>query len=376
MNWTEFFDATWQFALVTGLSFVVLCIAASMVCFQQLSNPTGLSSTTDGANSTIRFQAQVAARLGTVYHLAHPFCLLIAGGPATEAAVREQTLASLRRTVRQTDVVMALDDGTIGLLVDTARRNAEKIFERMLAALSPPLELRLGAGSYPENGIRVQPLMEAARAALPGTGAGWTLAAPTATGEKTPMLEDNGTAAEQDGLVDPLTGVLRSDRLRRVMPKFVARYRRESLPISLIYLDVDYLERYNDHYGRAAGDEILRGVGLLLQHQVREDDLIGRVAADDFVVLLNCTPNAALTVANRLSAAIKRTTFTSAGYSLKVTISGGVAGCPEHGRTATQIFDAAHAALLAAQDRGRNMSLLFDQTMSPYHTTSLGADVF
>ena len=376
LNWTEFFNATWQFALVTGLSFVVLCIAASMMRFHQLSNPTGLLTTTDGPGATLRFQAQVAARLRTVYRLAHPFCLLIVGGPAAEAAVRAQTLVSLRRILRQTDVVMALDDGTIGMVVDTTRRNAWKTIERIQAALSPIAEVCLGAGSCPENGIRAQPLLEAARAALPSVGAVWAQTAPAATGEKPPMTEDDGTAVEQDDWIDPLTGVLRSDRLRRVMPKFVARYRRESLPISLIYLDVDYLERYNDHYGRAAGDEILRGVGLLLQHQVREDDLIGRVAADDFVVLLNCTPTAALAVANRLSTAIKRETFAATGYTLKVTISGGVAGCPEHGRTATQLFDAAHAALLAAQERGRNMNLLFDQTMLPYHTTSLGADVF
>ncbi|TAN37671.1 MAG: GGDEF domain-containing protein [Verrucomicrobia bacterium] len=376
MNWTAFWDAAWQFTLVTGLSFVALCLVASMIRFYQLSSPTALLATTATISETLRFQAYLAARLGTAYRLPDPFCLLIATGPAVAAAIREQTLKIIRNTVRQADVVLALDDGTIGILLDTSRRHVEPIIARIQNALTAAGGLRVGVVSCPENGVRVQPLMAAAQAAIPAAGTDWALATPLTGAEPLPPVEDEDAAGDHGAWVDQLTGVLRPDRLRRVMPKFVARYRREGEPVSLIYLDVDYLERYNDHYGRAAGDEILRGLGLLLQHQVREDDLIGRVSEDDFVILLNCPPAAALLTANRLGGAIKKATFAAAGYTLKVTISGGVASCPEHGRTATQIFDAAHAALRAAQDRGRNMCLLFDDTMKPYHTASLGADPF
>jgi len=376
LNWTAFWDATWQFALVTGVSFVTLSLIASMIRFYQLSSPTALLATTTKISETLRFQAQLAARLGTAYRLPHPFCLLLAHSPDLEESNKARSLDIIRHSVRRTDVVLALDDGTIGVLLDTSRRFVEPIITRIQSALGPSADLRMGAVSCPENGVRVEPLMDAARAAIPTTGAVWTLAAPLTETENLPAAEEDGTTVEQHALVDQLTGVLRPDRLRRVMPKFVARYRRESEPVSMIYLDVDYLDRYNEHYGRVAGDEILRGLGLLLQHQVREDDLIGRVSNDDFVILLNCPPAAALLAANRLGSAIKKATFSAVGYTLKVTVSGGVAGCPDHGRTATQIYDAAHAALQAARDRGRNMCLLFDQTMNPYQTTSLGADAF
>ena len=376
MNGSEFFDAVWQFVLVTGLSFVVLSLMASMIRFYQLSSPTALLATTAVISGSTRFQAQVAARLGTAYRLPHPFCLLVASGLAVSAELRERSLETIRRAVRQTDVVVELDDGNIGLLLDMPRRWVETVNARLQTALAAGGGLQIGASSCPENGVRAQELLEAAQAAIPATVGCWALAAPRSGTESLPLTEEDDVATDQDGLVDKLTGVLRPDRLRRVMPKFVARFRREGQPISMIYLDVDYLERYNDHYGRAAGDEILRGVGLLLQHQVREDDLLGRVSDDDFVVLMNCPTAAAVAVANRLGNGIKKTTFSVAGYTLKVTISGGVAGCPEHGRTVTQIFDTAHAALLAARDRGRNICLLFDTTMKSYHTASLDVDTF
>ena len=94
------------------------------------------------------------------------------------------------------------------------------------------------------------------------------------------------------------------------------------------------------------------------------------------MILLNCTPTEALTVAHRLMNTIKKASFAVAGYTLKVTVSGGVAGYPDHGRTAAHILDAAHAALLAAHDRGRNMSLLFDDSMRTYQDIHRSADTF
>jgi diguanylate cyclase (GGDEF)-like protein len=376
LNGLEIIDALWQFALVTGLSFVVLTLLASMIRFYQLSNPATLMPS-EAVNSTTRFQTQVAARLGTAYRLPQPFCLLMVAGPATvDEALRSRCVASLRQVVRKTDVVLALDAGDLGMLVDGARRHLEPILARVQAAMLPAGDVRIGVATCPENGIGAQALFEAARAALPADGAGCKFAEPLPEKEVAAPAADAEPSLNEEAWLDALTGVLRPDRLERVMPKFVARYRREDSPVSMIYFDVDYLARYNDHYGRGAGDEILRGLGQLLQHQVREDDIIGRTGGDGFVVLMSCTPAEALRVAQRLSGNIKKATFPAAGFTLKVTVSGGVAGYPDHGRTAEQILDAAHAALLAAQDRGRNMSLLFDDSMREYRTFRVSTDTF
>ena len=376
MNGFEIIDAIWQFALVTGLSFVVLTLLASMIRFYQLSNPATLMPS-EAVSSTTRFQTQVAARLGTAYRLPQPFCLLLVAGPAlVDEALRGRCVASLRQVVRKTDVVLALDAGDIGMLVDGARRHLEPMLARVQAAMLPVGNVRIGVATCPENGIGAQALFETACAVLPADGAGCKIAEPLTEKEAVVPAADAEPSLNEEAWLDALTGVLRPDRLERVMPKFVARYRREDSPVSMIYFDVDYLARYNDHYGRGAGDEILRGLGQLLQHQVREDDIIGRTGGDGFVILMSCTPAEALRVAQRLSGNIKKATFLTAGFTLKVTVSGGVAGYPDHGRTAEQILDAAHAALLAAQDRGRNMSLLFDDTMRDYRTLRVSTDTF
>ncbi len=379
MNWSDFIDALWQFGLVTGISFVLLCLVASLIRFYQLQNPGLLNPTTEIDDAT-RFATQVAVRLGTAYRVPPPFCVVLVAGPAlTPPDVRANVLATLTAAVRATDVVLALDNQTVGVLVDEPRSGLEALIGRLQRVTTSLGGARIGAASCPENSIRAQGLLEAARAALPLVPGGWNLA-PLAEGTPPdttqPAAEDAAPEAGRDAWLDELTGVLKRERLTRLMPKYVARYRREGLPVSIIYFDVDYLGRYNDHYGRAAGDAILQGIGKVLQQNVREDDLIGRATGDGFVVLLSCTPTCALQVAERLSNKIKWATFSSGGFTLKTTVSGGVAGYPDHGRTAEVLFDAANAALRTAQERGRNMSLLFDITMRPFQTLNRGPDEF
>ena len=374
MNWADFIDAVGQFALVTGISFVLLCLLASLIRFYQLQNPA-LFKPAGEIDDAARFAARVAARLGTAYRVPPPFCVLLVALPdQADAMLRTAFLTALSSVVRRFDVVLPVDDRTCGVLVAEPRRGLENLIERLQAATASLGSTRVAAASYPENGARTQALLDAARAALPATGAGWIIAQPAEPTSATAATEK--APAGQDTWLDPLTGVLKPERLNRLMPKFIARYRREGAPVSMICFDVDYLGRYNDHYGHAAGDAILRGIGLILQQHLREEDLIGRADGDGFVVLLDCPPVLALGVAERLAGQIKRATFSAGEFNLKTTVSGGVAGYPDHGRTAEVLFDAAHAALRTAQDRGRNMSLLFDQSMRAYQTLNRGPDEF
>lgn len=372
MNWADFIDAVWQFALVTGLSFVLLCLLASLIRFYQLQHPSLLTPESE-IDDRMRFAAQIATRRGTAYGV-----LLVAGLDLADPALRASCLTALQQAVRRTDVVLALDDLTVGVLVDERRSGLEHLIARLQLATAALGPTRIGAASAPENGLRAPVLLEAARAALPAAGAGWNIALPAEvpSAAATRAAAEEPAPAGQDAWLDTLTGVLKPERLNRLMAKFVARYRRDGAPVSIIYFDVDYLGRYNDHYGRTAGDAILHGIAKVLQQYLREGDLIGRTAGDGFVVLLSCPPTLALAVAERLANQIKRATFTSGDFTLKTTVSGGVAGYPDHGRTAEVLFDAAHAALRAAQERGRNMSLLFDVTMRPYQTLNRGPDEF
>jgi len=56
-----------------------------------------------------------------------------------------------------------------------------------------------------------------------------------------------------------------------------------------LHIDLDYFKAYNDYYGHARGDVVIRFVASLLQEQVQEfglpGDFVGHIGGDDFVVI-------------------------------------------------------------------------------------------
>jgi GGDEF domain-containing protein len=79
---------------------------------------------------------------------------------------------------------------------------------------------------------------------------------------------------------------------------------RAGIPFAHIYIDLDNFKVYNDRYGYQRGSEVLARVGELIGEVVRElgseDDLIGHVGGDDYIVL--STPERAETLAEGLIA--------------------------------------------------------------------------
>ena len=79
---------------------------------------------------------------------------------------------------------------------------------------------------------------------------------------------------------DALTGTAN----RRSMENYLDDAIRQSLPFALIMLDLDYLKRYNDHYGHQAGDDCLAKVADVLKSSVRTPaDLVARYGGEEFV---------------------------------------------------------------------------------------------
>ena len=385
MNSTVIFNAAVQFILVTGGSFLLLCLLASVIRFYELAAPAMIKQAGAAADAPELFQGQVAQRISTAYRMPQPFGIFMvvfraaAGSPPSAAAGAEadraRRLALVKQNLRGSDVVCALADGVIGVLLETPRTKLDIIAQRLRAALKASADrigaAGIGGASYPENGRQGQVLMNLARAAALAAADGWQLeaaAAAAAAEEAEPPRPE---------WVDSLTGVLRQDKVGRIAQKFMASHRRAERPVSVIYLDIDHLSRYNTAYGRAAGDGILRDVGALLQRQMREEDLIGRCGDDEFLILLDGAPAAAWVAGQRLVGVIKKTLFSGPGQVLKVTISAGVAGYPDHGRTIRQLIETAHAALQVAQEQGRNICVKYENNMRPYqHRLKSAVDQF
>ena len=121
-------------------------------------------------------------------------------------------------------------------------------------------------------------------------------------------------------------------------------------------LDVDDFKLFNDTWGHAAGDEILRELGSLLLRQVRGEDIACRYGGDEFILIL---PDASQQVTRERAELIckqaKRFHLQFDGHSpAAVTLSLGVAVFPDHGVTSTGLLRAVDAALYRAKHEGRN----------------------
>ena len=90
----------------------------------------------------------------------------------------------------------------------------------------------------------------------------------------------------EEAAFDELTGVLRRAAGISALDREVARARRQKVPLTVAFLDVDGLKEANDKRGHKAGDELLRGLSTILRGSLRAQDLVLRYGGDEFVCAL------------------------------------------------------------------------------------------
>lgn len=158
--------------------------------------------------------------------------------------------------------------------------------------------------------------------------------------------------------IDPLTGLSNRRTLDSVMRGVIALLPRSPSGVSLLMLDLDKFKHFNDRYGHAQGDEVLRVVaGVLRACASRPTDHIVRYGGEEFVLLLaDTTLASARIVAERIRAAIEIAPVALGdGTFGSVTASIGIANaacCAAIDDVA--LFAEADRALYLAKERGRN----------------------
>lgn len=159
--------------------------------------------------------------------------------------------------------------------------------------------------------------------------------------------------------VDALTGIANRRHFDRALDRELRRARREGLPLSLIFLDLDEFKRFNDTYGHGRGDEVLRQVAQTLDETFRRGgDLVARYGGEEFAVVLpGFDGRRAGLYAERLRRRIWRLAIPSSASQVsdRVTISGGIATVvPPMIATPDDLLHAADKALYRAKCLGRN----------------------
>jgi diguanylate cyclase (GGDEF)-like protein len=163
--------------------------------------------------------------------------------------------------------------------------------------------------------------------------------------------------------IDDLTGLANRRHFLEHLLLRVADAQRSGDPVSLAIFDIDHFKPINDQYGHAAGDAVLRAIGLACKAAVRTEDLIGRIGGEEFAMVMPATdPETAYAIVDRLREAVAATAIPAGeGRMVSVTISVGIA------LFADQPIDAllieADRALYIAKAQGRNQIRIADRAV-------------
>jgi len=156
---------------------------------------------------------------------------------------------------------------------------------------------------------------------------------------------------------DSLTNLFNKLYFERYFKAEFIRSHRYSHALSVLMLDVDYLQQYNDKLGRSRGDDLLRFLAELLMSNIRITDVACRYSGGVFAVIMpETTKEGAIVLAEKFHKAVGDYPFegqeSQPGGS--VTVSIGVAGYPCDGEEGAEIVQLAEGALLQAKQRGCN----------------------
>lgn len=155
---------------------------------------------------------------------------------------------------------------------------------------------------------------------------------------------------------DGLTDLYNRRQFDLELKESIGRYTRYHRPVSLLMIDIDHFKQVNDTYGHPAGDAILRELGNRLTAQARVADHVYRYGGEEFTILLpEIDSTAASMFAQRLCERMSSEQWDIGnGLQISLTVSIGIASCPEHADKPQALVTAADAALYAAKQAGRN----------------------
>ncbi len=162
--------------------------------------------------------------------------------------------------------------------------------------------------------------------------------------------------AKNDSYIDEVTGLYNQRYLPMALDHEIQRARREFVPFTLLFLDIDYFKMINDGRGHWVGSRLLMELGKILSAQVRACDYTFRYGGDEFIVILgNSNLENSKKVAERIRKAVEDNVFVVDGNNLKLTVSIGMAGYPDHAQTAQGLIELADPAMYYGKRKSRNI---------------------
>ncbi|MCH9693983.1 MAG: EAL domain-containing protein [Gammaproteobacteria bacterium] len=160
--------------------------------------------------------------------------------------------------------------------------------------------------------------------------------------------------------IDPLTKIPNRMQFQHLLQRGIARARRADKSLCLFYIDVDHFKEINDTFGHLAGDTTLETVAERLKSALPNHSIVGRLAGDEFAVIVDDlgpdemgiveTSEAAQKLLDRLA-----DPFFVQGHEVFMTASLGIAYYPKDAPNVIDLIRNADAALYHSKKTGGNV---------------------
>ncbi|WP_428025700.1 sensor domain-containing diguanylate cyclase [Arcobacter sp.] len=153
---------------------------------------------------------------------------------------------------------------------------------------------------------------------------------------------------------DSLTQLSNRRNFNEYFEKSLKLFKRDKIPRSIIFFDIDNFKMINDNYGHLVGDNVLKRIAAILNLQIRDCDSISRWGGEEFLILLNDSNlEQSFKVAQKLKQSFENDLGLNNLVKEPVTASFGVTEFKEDD-TIDKIISRADNGLYAAKNSGKN----------------------
>lgn len=190
-------------------------------------------------------------------------------------------------------------------------------------------------------------------------------------------LREQQAQLRQAAFTDALTGVWNRRYFDRFLPSMLQHARERRHELSLLVFDIDNFKQFNDRFGHAAGDEILREVSKLLRSVVRPCDRVCRIGGDEFAVVFyepdgprdpsSRHPQSISALAARFQRQVQNRRFPKLGSDAPgiLSVSGGLATFPWDAQSPESLICRADGLAMESKNHGKNMILFGPGAQGP-----------
>jgi len=170
-----------------------------------------------------------------------------------------------------------------------------------------------------------------------------------------------GQGVQRKTEVDSLTGLMTKADITQTAIDLINV--RKVKGITLAIVDIDYFKKVNDTYGHMYGDKVLQKVAGIMEKEVGERGIVGRIGGDEFLIIfyqaydmenmrerLKCIKNT-----------VKATYPKGVEGRPAITLSMGCAAYPKDAGNYEDLFFLADFALYRAKEKGRDRYIIFNK---------------